>query len=98
MHRLALLVMLSTGLVAGLGPAVEAAAPCRQECPVEAPAGGCALDFCCSCCIHFRVDPPGPPRSLPEAVASGWLGVADARRLPLPDPREIAHVPKPARS
>ena len=90
--------MLTTALAAGLGPLVEAASPCQQECPVEAPEGGCSPDVCCSCCLHFRFDPPRSPIAVAEAPVVGWLRVTDARRLPLPDPREITHVPKAASS
>ena len=95
---MALLVMVGAAFVAGLGSVVEVAAPCREECPAGSPQGGCSVDFCCSCCIHFRFDPPASSQNVPENPLAWSVGVVEGRRIPLPEPREIAHVPKPARS
>jgi hypothetical protein len=81
-------------LFAAAGPVLEALSPCGQECLGDEPAGGCSLELCCSCCVHFRIDPPSAcdlPRGLPslERVVAPGAGPASTA-----DPREIPHVPK----
>ncbi len=86
--------MLALALFVGLGPVVEAA--CPEERGPE-PDGGCSFALCCSCCAHVRVDSHVAlvAPSLPAAKAT--LGSA-LKGAPLPEPREVLHVPKPARS
>ena len=81
-------------LFAAAGPVLEAALPCVQECLGDEPAGGCSLEVCCSCCVHFRVAPPGAndlPRGEPMVALVEPMG---ARPVSTADPREILHVPR----
>jgi hypothetical protein len=79
---------------AAAGPGVEAIVPCLDECPTDDAAGGCSLEMCCSCCVHFRVDPPGKSGLAPELRALARVMAGAAPLGPTADPREILHVPK----
>jgi hypothetical protein len=97
MRRAALLGMLGLAVFLALAPLVEAACP-GEDCGGDEPFGGCSLDLCCSCCVHARVDPPLATSGLPRDVSGGTLCAGAVLRLVRSDPREILHVPKPARS
>jgi hypothetical protein len=67
---------------------------CDEDCSGDGSDGSCALESCCSCCVHSRIDPPGsvivepdPPR---RESPPGLSGIAPSS----PDPRDILHVPK----
>jgi hypothetical protein len=53
-RRALFVLMLGLCLFAAAGPLVEAA-DCEQVCADDQ---DCSTDACCSCCVHFRVDPP----------------------------------------
>jgi hypothetical protein len=92
MRRAVFVLMLATAVFAGLAPLLEAG--CTQECVGDAAADGCAQDACCSCCLHFRVDPPQDSPAAAQVIVSGRLLAPRVHRLSSPDPREILHVPK----
>jgi hypothetical protein len=71
---------------------------CAEDCAGDGPDGSCALEACCSCCVHSRVDPPRATSVEPDPPLAdslpGHAGIVPAS----PDPRDILHVPKPART
>ena len=94
MRHAVLLLGLLLMVFATASPLVEAAVSCTQECPNDDPPGGCSSDSCCSCCVHFRTEPPTSPDriDLRRAVAAVEPAVP---RACSPSPRDILHVPKP---
>jgi hypothetical protein len=97
MRRVALVFMLALALGAALAPLGEAACP-GEDCAGDDVFGGCAVDLCCSCCLHVRVDPPHASSLRPDEAGGSSLGDASALRLVHSDPREILHVPRASRS
>lgn len=69
---------------------------CADDCAGDRLDGSCALESCCSCCVHSRIDPPQAASIEPDSPrAESRPGLAGAPPAP-PDPRDILHVPKPA--
>lgn len=67
---------------------------CAGDCAGDGQDGACALEACCSCCVHSRVDPPLAV-SLRSAPPRGELLPSAGGPAPAPpDPRDILHVPK----
>jgi hypothetical protein len=82
--------MLGLCLFVAFGPLVEAE-DCDQLCTGERE---CSTDFSCSCCVHFRVDPPRPCGAAPSAMESRPLVCRAVAPHSAPDPREVLHVPR----
>jgi hypothetical protein len=94
MRRWVVVLMLGLGVFAGLAPILEAI-QCEQACVGDSPDGACSQDQCCSCCLHFRVDPPRVSITAPVVSSNAAPAARLPRSLPWPDPRDILHVPKP---
>lgn len=93
-----LLFVLALGLVllVGGGAVTGGTDPCEQDCPGDSADGGCALEACCSCCVHARFDPPDSVRTPPRPAVAGSPAALRSAAVPSPDPRDILHVPKPS--
>jgi hypothetical protein len=96
MRRLAPLLALALVLLVTAGAIGAGLEWCAEDCAGDAPDGSCALEACCSCCVHSRVDPPGSvgirPAPAPGESVPPLHGLAPASA----DPRDILHVPKPS--
>jgi hypothetical protein len=97
MRRSLLALMLGLIVCAALAPLVEAG-QCVQSCAGDTEDGACADDLCCSCCVHFRVDPPRAAGSAPGLSVTGRVAAPLFARPSPPGPREVLHVPKTSRS
>jgi hypothetical protein len=94
--RLAILLLgLALLAVSALAPALEAFAPCPEQCVDEGPASECTTDQCCSCCVHLRlIESDHTAQAEPLSPSSRIR--ATSSHLPLAaDPGEILHIPKP---
>jgi hypothetical protein len=98
MRRLAPLLAIALVLAVSAGALGAGLEWCADDCAGDAPDGGCALEACCSCCVHSRVDPPGSVGIRPAAVAGESVLPALGLALASADPRDILHVPKPSLS
>jgi hypothetical protein len=87
------LIVLMAGSTIG-----SAADFCDEQCQGDGADGSCALEVCCSCCVHSRFDPPVSVRAAPRAAIAEALAPMPASTRPSPDPRDILHVPKPSLS
>ena len=98
MRRLAPLLALALVLLVTAGAVGAGLEWCAEDCAGDGPDGSCALEACCSCCVHSRVAPPGSvgigPASAPGESVPPLHGLAPASA----DPRDILHVPKPSLS
>lgn len=94
MKRAVLALLLALMAFAAAAPLAEAALPCTQECTGDEPETGCSLDFCCSCCVHFRVTRPAALWLSGGVPASALVESAEPPRVRSVDPRRILHVPK----
>ena len=90
MRRPVFVLMLALCLFAASGLLVEAA-DCDQVCAGDEE---CSTDVCCSCCVHFRVDPPRACGAALRDVESGPVASRAEPPRSAPDPREVLHVPK----
>ena len=90
-----LLTLLTIALTSGLMPAAAALDGCADGCPGDEKSGTCAPDCSlCGCCRGIR---PGLVDVSPTLVAPQPVGLATIQivpPLPMPEPREIAHVPR----
>jgi hypothetical protein len=89
-RRSLFVLMLGLCLFAAAGPLVEAA-DCEQVCADDQ---DCSTDACCSCCVHFRVDPPRAGGVASCALESRPVVPGSQPARLAPDPREVLHVPK----
>ena len=94
MRRRIFALMLGLIVFAALAPLLEAS-QCEQSCVGDANDGECSQDLCCSCCVHFRVDPPRAPMTAPGFSVTGSVVMHLLDRPASPAPREVLHVPKP---
>jgi hypothetical protein len=94
MRRFTVLLALALALFAALGPVAEVVQACAQECRVDEPDGGCSADLCCSCCVHFRIEPPRVLHVVSAAVQARGFDLPSRARVASPEPGEILHVPK----
>jgi hypothetical protein len=86
-------------IVLVVGTAIGSAADfCDEPCQGDGADGSCALEVCCSCCVHSRFDPPASVRAAPYEPSAGAPEPLSAAARPSPDPRDILHVPKPSLS
>jgi hypothetical protein len=92
----------TSGIALGLlllllaGAAMAGVELCADDCVGDGPDGSCALEVCCSCCVHSRFDTVadnGVPYR--QAAAEGAFAALQGT-VPSPEPRDILHVPKPA--
>jgi hypothetical protein len=94
MRRLMPMVALALVLLVPAGVVGASMEWCDEDCSGDGSEGGCALESCCSCCVHSRIDPPGSVSVEPDppqrASPPGLGGIAPSS----PDPRDILHVPK----
>lgn len=88
------ILMIALCLFAACGPLAEAAS-CDQACVTGSDGEECATDLCCSCCVHFRIDPPRLGGAAPHAGDSRPIAAAVEPPQLVSDPREVLHVPKP---
>ena len=88
------LTLLTIVLTSGLLPAVASDA-CADGCPGEESGGTCPPDCSlCGCCRSLR---PGLVDGTPALLAPQPIGLATVQLvppLPMPQPREITHVPR----
>jgi len=91
------LVILGLALLAAAAtvPALEALAPCPEQCSDEAPGSRCDTDQCCSCCVHARLAKADRLPAADPLSSSSHVAVPSAGPPAAADPREILHIPKP---
>lgn len=94
MRGFRLLIALALVLLVAASAAAAGLEWCADDCAGDGPDGACALEACCSCCVHSRVDPPLALSLGSEAPRGELLPSAGGPAPAPPDPRDILHVPK----